>query len=265
MTTTNIDLEKLKTTLTEGLPQEQVTEFYRLLHETGISRYDVEILLLMRTLGTFHKLYAEIPKSIHAAADRMQKVDAAIEGMTNSLNQSLNDFDELTGSIGSHVKEASQKALNLAAAEMRGISTDFKENLKTAMNESLPLDELKEAGKTFTDTIAAGNQAAAELRKNIKITNWTRTGAIAAATLVVIVASWLVIYFHYQSRFEKARLSVVNRVIEQVDDNRAVLDELAKANRRLELSRSESGTKLLAISNAKGYTSTSKAGVIEFK
>ena len=263
--TANIDIEKLKATLTEGLPQEQVTEFYRLLHETGISRYDVEILLLMRTLGTFHKLYAEIPKSIHAAADRMQKVDAAIDNMTNSLNQSLGDFDELTENIGKHVKEASQKALNRAAAEMRGISADFKDNLTAAMNESLPLSALKEAGKTFTETIAASNQASAELRNNIRIAGWTRIGVIAAATFVVIIASWLVIHFQYESRFEKARLSVVSRVIEQVEDNQAILNELAKANRRLELSRSESGTKLLAISNARGYTSTSKAGVIEFK
>ena len=263
--TVNIDIEKLKTTLTEGLPQEQVTEFYRLLHETGISRYDVEILLLMRTLGTFHKLYAEIPKSIHAAADRMQKVDAAIENMTNSLNQSLADFDELSGSIDKHVKEASQKALNRASAEMRGISTDFKENLTAAMNDSLPLSELKEAGKTFADTIAASNQASAELRNNIRVAGWTRIGVIAAAALVVIVASWLVFHFRYESRLEEARRDVIGKVIEQIEDNQAVLNELAKANRRLELSRSESGTKLLAVSNAKGYTSTSKAGVIEFK
>jgi signal transduction histidine kinase len=148
---------------------------------------------------------------------------------------------------------------------MRGISTDFKENLTVAMKESLPLSELKEAGKTLTDTIAASNQASAELRNNIKVAGLTRIGVIAAATLVVIVASWLVTHFHYESRFEKARLSVVSRVIEQVEDNQAILNELAKANRRLELSRSESGTKLLAISNAKGYTSTSKAGVIKFK
>ena len=67
--TTSIDIEKLKATLTEGLPQEQITKFYKLLHETRISRCYVEILLLMRILGTFQKLYAEIPKSIHAAAD----------------------------------------------------------------------------------------------------------------------------------------------------------------------------------------------------
>ena len=263
--TTSIDIEKLKATLTEGLPQEQVTEFYKLLHETGISRYDVEILLLMRTLGTFQKFYAEIPKSIHAAADRMQKVDAAIDNMANSLNQSLNDFDELTDSIGAHVKEASKKAMNRAAAEMRTISAGFKENLTAAMNESLPLSELKEAGKTFTDTIAESNRASAELRNDIKVAGLTRIGVIAAATLAVILASWLVIYFLYQSRFENERLSVVGIVVDQVENNQAILSELSRANRKLELSYNESGQKLLTISNARGYTSTSKEGVIAFK
>ena len=132
------------------------------------------------------------------------------------------------------------------------------------MTANIDIEKLK-AGKTFTETIAASNQASAELRNNIRIAGLTRIGVIAAATLVVIIASWLVIHFHYESRFEKARLGVVGRVIEQVEDNQAILNELAKANRRLELSRGESGTKLLAISNARGYTSTSKAGMIEFK
>ena len=42
--------------------------------------------------------------------------------MTNSLNQSLADFDELTDNIGAHVKEASKKAIKRASAEMRGIA-----------------------------------------------------------------------------------------------------------------------------------------------
>ena len=69
--------------------------------------------------------------------------------IANSLNQSLSDFGELTGNIGAHVKEASQKAMKRAAAEMRGISDNFRENLTAAINESLPLPELKEAGKAF--------------------------------------------------------------------------------------------------------------------
>ena len=263
--TNSIDIEKLKATLTEGLPQEQVTEFYRLLHETGISSYDVEILLLMRTLGTFQKLYAEIPKSVHAAADRIQKVDAAIENMTNSLGQSLTDFDELTDKIGAHVKEASQKALNRAAAEMSGVSDNFKETLTTAINESLPLSELKNAGKTFADAISATNQASVELRKNVKVAGWTRIGAIASTAIAVIFASWVFFHYRYEAWLEDARRDAISRVVEQVEVNQAVIEELAKANRRLELSHSESGTKLLAVSKAKGYTSTANAGVIEFK
>ena len=263
--TNSIDIEKLKATLTEGLPQEQVTEFYRLLHETGISRYDVEILLLMRTLGTFQKFYSEIPKSIHSAVDRAQKLDASIENMTNSLNQSLTDFDELTGNIDKHIKEASQKALKRAAAEMSGVSVDFRENLTVAMKESLPISELKEAGKTFSDTIAASNQASGELRNNIKVARRTQIGVIACAALSMIFASWLVFHFQYAAWLEESRRNAIGRVIEQVDDNRAILNELALANRRLELTRSESGTKFLAISNARGYTSTANSGVIEFK
>jgi len=219
----------------------------------------------MRTLGTFQKFYSEIPKSIHSAVDRAQKLDAAIENMTNSLNQSLADFDELTGSIDKHVKEASRKALNRAAAEMRGASDDFRENLTIAMKESLPLSELKEAGKTFSDTIAASNAASSELRNNINVARRTQIGVIACAALSMIFASWLVFHFRYTSWLEESRRAAIGKVIEQIDDNRAVLNELALANRRLELSRSESGAKTLAISNAEGYTSTAKAGVIVFK
>ena len=68
-------------------------------------------------------------------------------------------------------------------------------------------------------------------------------------------------HYRYEKRLDNAHAAIIN----QVQDNYAVLLELAKSNSRLELSTGDKGQKLLAVKNATGWTSSDKRGVIEFR
>jgi hypothetical protein len=78
---------------------------------------------------------------------------------------------------------------------------------------------------------------------------------------VLIICSWIFFHNHYKTKLA----DIQDVIVGQVGENNTVLSELTKANRRLELSKREDGSKVLLIRNSKGWTTLENHGVITFK
>jgi len=136
----------------------------------------------------------------------------------------------------------------------------MKELLTTAMEDALPLSDLREAGKAFSIAIIESKEASDELRTNVKIIRRAHYRAYALAAVFVIFGLWIYTHFRYELRLERERAAYIS----QFEDNREVLLELAKSRRKLDLVK-EDKRKMLVIKDATGWTSTNGNGVIELK
>jgi hypothetical protein len=63
--------------LTAGLTAEQKTNFFRTLHEAGISTKDHELALFFRGLQLYKAYYEEIPVSVQKGVAEKKKEDSA--------------------------------------------------------------------------------------------------------------------------------------------------------------------------------------------
>ncbi|MDR0841845.1 MAG: hypothetical protein LBP68_00305 [Acidobacteriota bacterium] len=256
--------------LVSGMPSEQKAEFYGILHKAGIGRQDVEIAKLFRALQLYRAYYEAIPASMAQAVaeiDRLKKEvgelveqadqsAAASEKLLNRFTQEAAEVGESLVKLHSHVEEAAARAAVVVSRRMT-------EMLSEAMGKTLPLDALSQAGKTFSAAVAASNQASADLRKNIKVIRRAHRRAYALAACSVILAFWVYIHFQYERKVTEARAAI----LADVQGNQAVLSELAKARRTLELVTKDKDPRrrLLFMKDAKGWTTTEKHGVIEFR
>jgi len=128
----------------------------------------------------------------------------------------------------------------------------------------MPLSDLKEAGKTFSDTIKESKHASAELRENVKTVRRARFGTLAtgfALTFIfAVLGTGVGFYFWCEKRVEEES----NYYINLVSGNNEVVFELAKYKRQLILETDADGSKLLGMKNAEGET-RKNYGVIKFK
>jgi hypothetical protein len=92
-------------------------------------------------------------------------------------------------------------------------------------------------------------------------------GAYALGGFLIVcslaLVSWISLHQWYLGRIERERTALVG----QIEQNRAVLLELAKSHRTLELLQGpeDSHRKLLVMKDASGWQSKRNHGVIEFK
>ena len=250
--------------IAEGLPDNQKVEFFRTLHEARISPRDVEFAKILRALQLYKAYYETIPESIKVVVADVEKLKSDIGELVSQADRSV-DAAEMTlnhltseaalvneslKNIHSHVEDAAEKASSVISNRMTAV-----------LEKALPLANLSEAGRVFTDAVESGKEAAAELRNNIKIIRRAHYRNFALAAVSLILVFWVFIYGWYELRLERERAAFVS----QFEDNRAILLELAKSRRRLELTTGEKGSRLLIMRDATGWTSKDKHGVIEFK
>ena len=256
--------------LTEGLTDSRKAEFLKTLYEAGISQRDLELGKLLRALQIYKAYYETIPESIRQAVSEISLLKDEMAKLTGQAEQSVDaggqlferlihetaQVDESLRQLHAHVEDSVDKASDIVSQRM-------SELLSNAMQETLPLSDLAEAGKVFSEALAASNQASAELRANVRNIRRAHWRAYALAACSVIAVFWIGIHYLYRQQLEQERVAV----IAQIEGNRDVLLELARSNRNLELIYDEKDPelKLLSMKDATGWTSTGKRGVIEFR
>jgi len=70
--------------LVADLPDQQKGEFFRNLHEAGISPNDVELARLLRALQLYKSYYETIPASVQKAVAEIERLNLTIAEVLNS-------------------------------------------------------------------------------------------------------------------------------------------------------------------------------------
>lgn len=265
--------------LVAEIPDQHKAEFYRTLHEAGISPNDMELAKLLKALQLYKSYYETIPAAVLGAADRIKQLKHEIEHLSDSAHDSSEAGAKLAGQV---VQEAEKVRQGLTEIHryIEAALRQSAENLASRMAELLSagiektvllplksrLNELAQSSEAFVDAIARNNQAAASLEKSTNsarrfhLGTYVLGGCLIACSLVLV--SWFFIHRWYADRIEQERAALV----EQIRMNDRVLTQLSKSHRTLELrpDPQNPNRKLLVMKNASGWQSTSKCGVIEF-
>ena len=256
-----VTTNKLLISLLTGFTEEQKTEILLNISDIGLSERDFEILQLLRIFHLLKAYIETLPESVKESVDAIKKSEASIDDITDTLNVVAQSFQTMVDKMEAHIKEAGKKTMAVVTDEMNEYGDQLKASLKDAINEALPLSNLKKASKTFSRVVSENAQISEELRKNAFAGKKIQYGLFAGVWLIAFFSAWAFLHFRYEARIAENRISVA----QQIEHNQDVLHELSKANRRMELQYGENGEIRLAISNAEGYTSPRKSGVIQLK
>ena len=265
--------------LVADLPDQHQAEFFRNLHEAGISPNDVELARLLRALQLYKAYYESIPAAVRAAAAEIERLKEEIDRLSADARSSSEASGRLAGQV---LREAERFRQDLAGIRERveAAARGSTENLASRMAELLTaniektvlqplesrLDELAGSNLAFDDAIKRSNNAAAALGQSVGLARRVHFGAYALGAFVIAcsltMASWFYLDRLYADRFERDRAALV----QQIEKNRAVLLKLAESHRTLELLQDPERPhrKLLVMKDASCWQSTRNQGVIEF-
>ncbi len=265
--------------LAEGLSPEQRSEFFRVLHETGITARDVELARLLRVLQLYKAYYETIPSAVQAAVadiNRLKQETAALSVAATQQAASLSKiaaevlveaqhfYGQLEG-IHLHVEAAIQKSAETLAAQMTGIlHAQIDETVLLPLQQQLTV--LEEADHALDQAIEKSKTAAAEMQKHAAVARRIHLSGYALASLIVsivlAVGSWLFIHDSYTRQMQRERVALVR----DSDMNRQVLLKLAESRRTLELRQDPKRPRVyyLVMKDASGWESSQHQGVIEF-
>jgi hypothetical protein len=265
--------------LAVGLPDHAQAEFFRNLHEAGIGPNDVELARLLRALQLYKSYYESIPAAVKEAAGEIQRLKQEIESFVGSARESSDaaadlsaqvlqetgHFREDLAAIHGHVEEATSKSAESLAARMAELlGAAIEENVFLPLQARLA--ELADSNRGFKDAIARNNQASAALHRNAVVARRIHLGAYTLGGILIVCAlslgAWLYLDYWYTNQLDREREVLIART----DQNRAVLLQLAKSRRTLELLQDPEHPhrKLLVMKDASGWRSTRNHGVIEF-
>ena len=250
------------------LSPEQVNQFRDTLEELHLSKDDSELFQLIRALQIYKAYYETIPERIEQAAVAAEEISSKtatelesaagyFEAISGTAHTAIEKFgtdiaDRIRVSFNTIDDQIHKKGNELSDILREKIYGECESSLMPAMNE------LKKAGSILTETVKKSHNATVKLEKNINLAKWTHYGAISVAVIVSILAMWVFFHFRYSTRLSEERIIVAN----EIGMNQAVLIELSKAGKRLELSGKNRN--LVSIQNAEGWTSETGEGVIQF-
>ena len=266
--------------LVVDLPDEHRAEFFRNLHEAGISLNDVELARLLRALQLYKAYYESIPVAVKAAAADIERLKQEIERLSA---ESLSSSEASANMAGEVIQEAERYRQSLTEVQQNlekathGSAEKLASTMSELVNASLEqsvfqplsrrLAELGESNSAFDNAIKSSNLAAAVLRESAKLARRVHFVAYALGALVLACSLTLGCWFYldqfYAGKFEQDREALVK----QIEKNRAVLLKLAESHRTLELLQDpeQPHRKLLVMKDASGWQSADNRGVIEFK
>jgi DNA repair exonuclease SbcCD ATPase subunit len=265
--------------LAAGLPDQHRAEFFRTLHEAGISQNDVELARLLRALQLYKAYYESIPAAVHKAAAEIERIKKEVEGFSRDAHQSSDASAQLAGQV---IQETERVRKDLAqihdqiektmVQSSESIGFRMAELLNAGIEKAvlLPfqsrLAELAGSNKAFGDAIAQSNKAAATLRENVKVIRRAHIGTYVLCGLVIISSllsvAWFFLHQWYADQIRQEHAALVG----YMEKNRTVLLDLAKSHRTLEMIQDPEhpDRNLLILKDASGWQSIRKYGVIEF-
>ncbi len=264
--------------LAEGLPDKQREEYFKTLHEVGISPEDVELARLLKALQLYKAYYESIPEAVKNSAGKIDQLKQEIEKLSVDAKAGLDAGARLAGQVIEEAKKVSQGVSGISVyvdTAMRqsaeGLTKHLSEQLAKGIKDSLtPLEsrlvQLVEANKTFDDAITQSKKAAILLHQNAAIVKKSQLRTYALCSLAVVCSLVAVSWFWLHRSYEDKLTTKYESLVKQNDRNRAILLRLSKLNRSLELQldpdHSDHG--FLILKDATGWQSATRQGVIEF-
>jgi hypothetical protein len=264
--------------LAEGLPDKQREEFFKTLHEVGISPEDVELARLLKALQLYKAYYESIPEAVNKSAGKIDLLKQEIAKLSVDARAGLDAGAMLAGQVIEEAKKVSQGISGISVyvdnamrQSAEGLTKHLSEQLAKGIKDSLtPLEsrliQLVAANKTFDDAIAQSKKAAILLHQSAAIVKKSQLWIYALCSLVIICSLVAVSWFWLHKSYEDRLAIKYEALVKQNDRNRAILLRLSKLNRSLELQLDpdRSGHGFLILKDATGWQSATKQGVIEF-
>lgn len=265
--------------LAEGLPEQHRAEFFKHLHEAGVSPNDLELARLLCVLQLYKAYYEAIPDAVQKIASGIEKVKSEVEGFSRDAHQSADASARLAGEVIQETervrkdlakiheqieKRMAQSSEKIVSKVTQLLIAEISKDLLLPLKEQM--SNLAGSSKSFGDAIAQSGKAVEMLRDNVKVIRraylWTYGLCGILIVCALFSASWLYLHHLYSEQMEQERVVLIG----QVKKNREVLLELAKSRRTLEFVQDPSSPnrKYLVMKDASGWQSAGKYGVIEF-
>lgn len=265
--------------LAEELPSDSRAEFYRVLHETGISPHDIELARLLKALQLYKVYYESIPSAVQAAAGEIDRLKQEIEQFSKELRGSLDAGTQLVGQVVLESERVHEEitGINSQVDEAMRVSTEgltsrMAEYLTAGIEKSVvPLEkrltQLAVSNQDFDDAIARNIKATASIQKSTaaarRLHLWTYVICCLAIVCSLVPSIWFYLDQRYKARIDAERITLIN----QVEKNRDVMLQLARSHRILELHQDPEHPSFgfLVLKDATGWQSKNNQGVIKFK
>jgi hypothetical protein len=254
--------------LGEGLSEKQRTEFFRAMHEVGVTTDDVELAQLLRALQLYKAFYEEIPARVRKVVEDADILGARIkslhDGIAQQLDNTLAQLKQNTEAAAEISGQFRDTQTHLTAAVEKS-AADVAQSLESVLRQSLSAALLKpfesclsEIRDQCTRTASQARQIASELKLARRIHIGGYVLAAAIISVVLTLAGWFVSARYYSQR--EAEL------LQRIDHNREVVSELTRKQAMLEVRRdpADSDKVYLLVKKAKTWT-TDKHVVVEVK
>lgn len=265
--------------LVADLPGDHRAEFYRILHETGISPNDVELARLLKALQLYKAYYESIPAAVQAAAGEINRLKQEIDQLSIEIRGSLDAGTQLVGQVVLEAERVHDEITRINSqiddsirVSTEGLTSRMAEYLTAGLERSVvPLEQrltqLAVSNQDFDDAIDRNIRAAAALEKSAAAAHRFHLWPYVICSLVIVcslvLGSWFYLHRQYESQIEAERETLANRF----EQNREVLLQLSKAHRTLELHQDPTHPNLgfLVMKDATGWQSAKNQGVLQFK
>lgn len=254
--------------LVKGLSVEQRLEFFRVLHTAGVTRQDVELAQLLRALQLYKAFYDEIPDRVCQAVKEADALHQTFKSLHESaalrLERALSQL-ERNNTVALTITNEFREAKTVIAAATQKSTIDIAQTLEATLKKSLSSGLLTPFENFVNDikdrcgrTAIEANHISLQLKhaRRIHIGGYALTAM--ALTLILTGIIWFNAARHYAGREEQ--------LIQQIDQNRLVLSELARkgASLKVERSRKDANKLYLIVRHATAWTADRDA-VVELK
>src|SRR5437870_4773488 len=222
--------------LVADLPDQHQAEFFRNLHEAGISPNDVELVRLLRSLQLYKAYYETIPSAVQKATAEIARLKQEIERLSSDARESSDAGAQVAGQvileaerfrqdltqIHKHVEEAMRRSVESLASRMAQLlSASIGQTVLLPLRNRLA--ELAGSNHAFDDAITRSNKAATSLRQSTVLARRVHLRAYALGAFLIAclltLGSWFSLHRWYAERIDEERAALV----QQIAKNRPVL------------------------------------------
>jgi hypothetical protein len=254
--------------LVQGLSLEQRLEFFRVLHAAGVTPQDVELAQLLRALQLYKAFYDEIPGRVCQAVKEADALHQTFKSLHESaairLDRVLSQL-ERNNTMASTTTNQFREAKTVIATAIEKSTTDIVQTLEATLKKSLSSGLLTPFERFVNDIEDQCSKTAVEAKQislQLKQARRIHIGGYALAAMVLTLVLTGVIWFNVSRRYAERK----EQLIQQIDQNRQVLSELARkgAILKVERSRKDASKLYLIIKRASAWTADQDA-VVEIK